>query len=210
MKNLKLFFWVAIGALMVQCSTSGGNSASDKLNDKDTVAPKAQATSPLTPKQQDQIAQIRVWFSEINSNITAYKEVPVHSPSEHYSCTGYFEGNALRKIRLDFTDANGTFSKKYYYMNGELFFIFSTEKQYNAPIIYESDQEAQEAGFEEAYDEEKTKLSEHRYYFSGEKLIRWLDTRKNKISPKDKRFKAKQNELLKKAAELRAQVEAAR
>lgn len=81
----------------------------------------------------------------------------------------YYDGNQLRRVYIIYYGEMGKAVNDYYIWNDEVFFVYRADYQYNSPIIA-----VEEEGIE-AFDENKTTVSENRYYFDNGKLIQWID-----------------------------------
>ncbi|MCH2042847.1 MAG: hypothetical protein MK212_01810 [Saprospiraceae bacterium] len=85
----------------------------------------------------------------------------------------YYDGNQLRRVYITYYGEMGKAVNDYYIWNDEVFFVYRADYQYNSPITAVG-----EEGIE-AFDENKTTVSENRYYFDDGKLIQWIDEDKN-------------------------------
>ena len=84
--------------------------------------------------------------------------------------------------------------EEYYFVEEKLIFVFSESHNYNVPF-YLTGEKAKEVG-SEPFDPNKTVVKEDRYYFNADKLIRWLDHKKNKIDPNSQDFKDTEKSIL--------------
>ena len=108
----------------------------------------------------------------------------------------YYDDTVLRKVIAAYYGETGKKVIDYYFWDNAIFFMFVQEYKYNSPVYVTEDMP--EAGLE-AYDESKTKITENRYYFTQNRLIRWLDNNKKKVDINSPLFIEKQKELLKDA-----------
>lgn len=98
------------------------------------------------------------------------------------------DGN-IRLLALELFFDTGMTREEFYFSKGSLIFVLRARHQYNAPVYF-SQEEANLLG-EEAFDAEKTTLSEDRFYFHHEKMIRWLDNDRNPVALESALFREK-------------------
>lgn len=106
----------------------------------------------------------------------------------------YYDDSVLRKGTVSYFGETGQKIVDYYFWDNEIFFIFVQDYYFNSPVYVTED--IPEEGVE-TYDEKKTEESVNRYYFTKNKLIRWIKPDKKKVDIKSPAFKEKQEELLK-------------
>lgn len=110
------------------------------------------------------IAMINKEYSNINKDSAKYKiteeDILGHS-TEGGELIKYFEGQILRKAVLTLYGETGQTTSEYYFMKGELIFIYKKNKKYQSPIYM---------GKTEIKSRE-----ENKFYFKNQKLIRWVD-----------------------------------
>jgi len=129
------------------------------------------------------IRKIRKEFNRINSDTSKMKVVKEDisgQTTEGGAITKFYESNILKKARLVFYGETGKSITEYYFLNGQLFFCFEQNDQYNKPM-YERTSKVD-------------KKEENRFYFHKQKLIRWI-TGKGKIADKSL-YNAKEKEIL--------------
>lgn len=97
----------------------------------------------------------------------------------------------LIKVRLFFE--SGKVFEEFYYENGMLIFAFYQSHRYNVPFNV-TPEIAKETGVE-AFDPEKTVITEDRYYFDNGTMIRWLDASKREVTPDSTEFKKSEKEI---------------
>src|SRR4028119_1917311 len=113
------------------------------------------------------IEAIRAQYARVNRELKRCTQGK--SNLEGYSTAGgtltaYFRNLSPRKLVAQFYGETGRATEEYYFWNNRLFFVIRRESRYDKPFgIVQS-------------------TTENRYYFTGGKLIRWVDERKNSIS----------------------------
>ena len=142
------------------------------------------------------VRDIRAKFKTINENISTYSKVEVdlmgHSTEGGYYLK-YLDKNEIKKVSVTYYGETAKLEIEYYLWEGKVFFIFHQHFRYNSPIYLNID--LPEEGIE-AYDENKTVVEENRYYFKDNKLIRWINNDKNKVSRTSDEFRDTQIELI--------------
>lgn len=177
MKNLLLLVFVLLSILSIY--------AQDNVSNK------------LTESEENEIViDIRKKFTEIENNCkTSYKRTS--KDLNDYSTEGgsvsvFSDKDQIRKAKTIFYGETGKAITEYYFWDNKVFFIFRQNYRYNSSIYITEDTEE---GFE-AYDENKTKIYEDRYYFLNETLVRWIDENKEKIDRYSSSFNEKQKAIL--------------
>jgi hypothetical protein len=94
----------------------------------------------------------------------------------------------IRLIKADLFHESGKEFNNFYYQNGKLIFALYITHRYNqhtgiTPEI------AKREGIDHAYDPKKTLITEDRYYFSNNRMVRWIDENKKEVSLDSKEFK---------------------
>lgn len=136
---------------------------------------------------------IRSVYADTNQNLPSYKvtSYEVERSTEGGEVTLYFDHTQLKKIKEVHFGETGKAIFEYYFDNQGLVFIFKQIHHYNAPITqFEADEDIP------AFDPNKSRIEENRYYFCQGKMIEWLDENKRPVPPNSKRYINKQNELL--------------
>lgn len=144
-----------------------------------------------TIAQQKQ--HIRAVYAHINQNQPNLKVATynIYQSTEGGKVTLYFDHNQLKKIKEINYSETGKSIFEYYFDDQGLVFIFKQDHNYNAPITqFEADDDIP------AFDPNKSRIEENRYYFCQGKMIEWLDENKRPVPPNSKRYIDKQNELL--------------
>ncbi len=113
--------------------------------------------------EEDMVKLIRQQFKTINDELKSYRSEFSSGTDEEsgadWSVNEYFKGEQLMKVEEKYFGDMTENYNQYYYWNNQLFFIF-TNYTYYMP------------------DESGSIVTENRYYFNKNKLIRWLDSEK--------------------------------
>lgn len=141
------------------------------------------------PQNGDPIQVIRQRFGQINGNLARYRKVKKELSgfsAEGGQMVAYFHGPSIVKIATTYFGEMGKATEEYYYWEGKLIFVFRTDHQYDKPLSGKVVQK-----------------TENRFYFKGDKLIRWLDENSKQVAENND-YQEKQNEYLKNSKELTA------
>ncbi len=109
-------------------------------------------------------------------NFSKTEEFIVGRSSEGALATAYQETQGeVRLIDMTYYGEMGRTRYELYYSCGQVFFVLKQDFAYNAPFYMSADR-TKEEGFsdDQAFDNAKTVLQEHRYYFYGDRLIRYI------------------------------------
>jgi hypothetical protein len=145
--------------------------------------------SACKKKPENVIADILKHYDEINKKQKDYKlkHVDDITSSAGGTITGYYRDEEVKKIVSEhFTDTCRTFTD-YYFDDGMLILVIRQNFAYNKPISY-TEERAKEKGDSIWYDDKKTKLTISRFYFSGNKLVKWVDGDGKEVSNKSIEF----------------------
>ena len=115
--------------------------------------------------QASGITEIRKLYKETQDNKSTYKRLTqddFENSSEGGELTAYQNSTEVRLIEAKYYGHMGKSESEYYYLNGQIYFIFRKDFSYNMPPT------------ESGYDSDKTTLEESRYYFWNNKMIRWI------------------------------------
>lgn len=129
------------------------------------------------------IQKIRKDYALINADTAKYrvKKADIEGQStDGGESTKYFDGKALRKAVLWFYGETGRSRIEYYLTDGQVFFAYAREYEYDKPYYVNGSKTA--------------RIEENRYYLNNGRLIRWLDG-KGTLVDKSK-WKEKEDELL--------------
>ena len=101
--------------------------------------------------------------------------------------------NKIKIITTELYGEMGMSYEEYYFNNDSMFFSYSEERNYNAPMYYDSTAAKSDGG--EPFDVKKTKIEQQRFYFSRNKLIQWLDPQMKSVA-KDESYYKKEKDIL--------------
>ncbi len=134
-------------------------------------------TTTLLAQENQIIRKIRTDYYSIRKQMPGFKVdtlTIMDLSTEGGEAVSYRDkDNTLRLLALWRYGETGKQYDEYYFNNDSLLFIYSARHHYNAPF-YLDDETAKEMGAE-AFDPQKTRVKENRYYFHDNHLIRWLD-----------------------------------
>lgn len=134
-------------------------------------------TRPSAKTERDSteliILKIRKEYVSINADSKKYrislKDIRGLS-TEGGELKNYYDGDELKKSVLSLFGEMGKSIQEYYFAGEQVFFCFERNTEYDKPI-YNNDMRIK-------------KIEENRYYFNGEKMIRWVGA-SGKIVPSD-------------------------
>ena len=141
----------------------------------------AEAVDP--PQAGDPIEAIRHHYQTINDNARLYRQVKKELSgfsAEGGELTAYFHGPTLMKMVATFFGESGRAAEEYYYWNGKLIFVLRSDERYSKPLSGKI-----------------VETKADRFYFSDDKLIKWLAEGGREVSSGATDYKEKQNEYLK-------------
>jgi hypothetical protein len=137
-------------------------------------------------KKPETVDSILKHYQEINKKLKDYKVKHVDdltSPAPG-SITGYYREDEVKKIVGEhYTDTCRTFVE-YYFDDGMLIYVVKQNFVYNVPDTL-TEEKARARGDSVWYDDKKTRLEVSRYYFSDNKLFRWVGPDGKGIPRKD-------------------------
>lgn len=120
------------------------------------------STKPLPAlSENDAVNAIRKKYSAVNGSVNASTALSYMDESDHIALNveGFVKDGYINKITTSSYIEGRTFETEYYFHQGKLFFVFS-----NSGYIGSSQRD------------------EDRYYFHNDKIIRWLNSDKKKVS----------------------------
>lgn len=151
-------------------------------NEKSITVDEMQSIASLK-SEKEIVSDIREKFAAINSNIESYKKVTgdmMSESSEGSSVEGYYKGDELRKLVVEFYGHLGRLKEEYYFWNNKIFFVYTQLFSYNVSITMKECK--------------VDHIDQNRYYFYNDKLVRWLDPKKEKVD--NSKFNQKEIEIL--------------
>ena len=122
-------------------------------------------------------------YELIHDNLMSYDTTRIDisdESTEGSEAIAFYDGNNIKLIEVLWFGETGKRKTEYYFDNGQLFYAFDNEYDYNRPIYWDSIK-AKETNDNEIYDPNKTTVKVDRYYFSNGKLITWVDNDKKEV-----------------------------
>lgn len=122
---------------------------------------------------KNRLKPIQVNFKRINSitKWTSIKKKSIEDESaEGGEATYYYKNKRLEKIMARHYGETGQVLIEYYMLNGNLSFVFEKDYKYNRPLFYDK-KAMKENNDTEAFDFEKSEITEIRNYFEKGSLI---------------------------------------
>ncbi len=135
-----------------------------------------------SPQSEDPIASIRQHYAQINRSPSKYKKVKKELSgfsTEGGQLVAYFDGPNIMKIAAAFYGESGKASEEYYYWDGQLIFVLRTDYRYNKPLSGKV-----------------VRTTVDRFYFSHNKLIRWIDENGKQVTSDTSEYQDKEKEYL--------------
>jgi len=135
-----------------------------------------------SPQAEDPIASIRRHYAEINRSAAKYKKVKKDLSgfsAEGGRMVAYFYGRGIFKIAATFYGETGRASEEYYYWDNKLIFVLRTDSRYSKPLSGKV-----------------VRTTVDRFYFSDDKLIRWIDENGKQVASDSSEYSEKQKEYL--------------
>ena len=131
----------------------------------------------LMQQTDNAVESIRQHYASINQNAPRYRRVKKNLAG--YSAEGgemvaYLHGPSVMKIVATFFGETGRATEEYYFWNGQLIFILSTDNRYDKPFG------------------KVVRKIENRFYFKDGKMIRWLDENGKEVAPDSPEYAPKQ------------------
>ncbi len=155
---------------------------------------------------KDRLKPIQANFKRINSiaKWTSIRKKSIEGESaEGGEATYYYKNNRLEKIMARHYGETGQSLIEYYLLNGKLSFVFEKDYQYNRPLFYDA-KVMKENNDTEAFDFEKSEITETRNYFEGGSLLHIVNSQdcgapfsRNYMKEQDKSLKDDFKRLLK-------------
>ena len=141
------------------------------------------ATQTVSVAQgDDAINSIRQHYAQINRSAGLYKKVKKELSgfsAEGGELVAYFHGPSVMKMVATYLGESGKASEEFYFWNGKLIFVLRTDFRYDKPLSGKV-----------------VKKTENRFYFSEDKLIRWIDENAKEVASEKAEYAEKQKEYL--------------
>lgn len=134
------------------------------------------------------LENIRQHYAEINKNASLYRREKKNLSgfsAEGGELVAYFHGPSIMKIVATFLGEAGKANEEYYFWNGRLIFVFRTEHRYDRPLSGKV-----------------VEKKESRFYFTDDKLVRWIDESGKQVPADAAGYAEKQNDYLKGSKQL--------
>ena len=131
---------------------------------------------------EDPIASIRRRYTEINRSVAKYKKVKKALSgfsAEGGELVAYFDGPGIVKMVATFYGETGKAAEDYYYHDGKLIFVLRTDYRYSKPMSGKV-----------------VRTTLNRFYFSNDKLIRWIDENGKQVASDTSEHQDKQKDYL--------------
>lgn len=129
------------------------------------------------------IDKIKSVYKTININLDSYDTTMIQiwdESTEGGQAVAYYDSLELQLIQIVLLGEMGKSVLEFYFSNDSLIFAFDQTQEYNRPIYWD-EKTAKENGDNEAFDYNKTKFIEDRYYFHQETLIKWINPKKESV-----------------------------
>ncbi|WNB17609.1 hypothetical protein [Marivirga arenosa] len=129
--------------------------------------------------QTDGITEIKKLYNETQDNKSTYKTLTAddfENSSEGGELKAFKDSQEVRLIEARYYGHMGKTVAEFYYLNGQIYFIFLKEFRYNMPPT------------ESGYDQDKTTIEESRYYFWDNRMIRWISPDGEYVDTKSPEF----------------------
>lgn len=140
------------------------------------------------------LQQIRQVYQEVNQHIASYRMKDVYMEgisTEGATLQGYYAGDTLRLMVQDVMGEMYKYRLEVYYEADTPVFYYERWYLYEVPL------------FDPAFDVHKSKVSETRGYFTGGKMIRWIDEKNSIFQQRNTAFIKTEQTFLKTAVDLR-------
>jgi len=144
------------------------------------------------------IKDIQEKYTVINE-IKSYKKVEkdlMNRSTEGGVLTGYFDSDELRKIVAVYYGEMGKAIEEYYFFKGNLFFVSMQYQHYIYPLWSDTP-----IKFENPIDDKIGKISETRYYFKDNRMIKGIDSGGGEINKSVSGHGEREKKLLENAKE---------
>lgn len=150
--------------------------------------------SALSGSVSERIGWIKREYSETRENLNQYQKIEFSFSGESAEGAGGYgyvaKDGEIKCIEVAYYGEIGKAGYEFYFSNGRPYFVLEQHYEYNVPM-YITEEVAkkwrEEDGMRiEAFDPDKTKLEEWRFYFDGETLVRILNPQNVKVEDPEK------------------------
>jgi hypothetical protein len=185
---MKMTFLLVATMIWGSCQVKANNSdvnmeVENAVSSQTEIVSEETTGIESTEDDGQRIEKIKASFARINA-IKKWDKVKtknLEGSSEGATATFYILSNEVQKIVCSYMSGTGKTTLEYYLENGQVFFVYEKETQYNRPIYYDK-QMMEENGDTEYFDPNKSIVKEKRFYYSDSKqLIRCII---NKVTQK--------------------------
>ena len=131
---------------------------------------------PVNEYLTDKLKPIRENFKRINSIEKWHfiKQRDLFESAEGGEAKYYYQKNKLEKIITRIFGESGQTLTEYYLLNEQLSFVYEKDYKYNRPLYYDT-KAMKENNDTEAFDFDKSEITENRSYFVNGKLVHILN-----------------------------------
>jgi hypothetical protein len=147
------------------------------------------ATLPSPASQvADAISSVRARYATINKSLRKYKTVKRELSgfsTEGGEAVAYFDGKAIMKIATTHLGETGRAFEDFYYWDEKLIFVYRKREAYDKP-----------------FSAKVISTTENRFYFSDDKLIRWIDENAKQVAPGGSEYQEQQDTYLRASQQL--------
>ena len=137
---------------------------------------------PAHSQTDDPIKTIRERYETINKSAAGYKSVKKELSgfsAEGGELVAYFDGPKIMKIVANHLGESGKAVEEYYYWDDRLIFVFRKDSIYDKPMSGKV-----------------ARTAENRFYFSDDRLIRWIDENAKQREPGGSEYLEKEKDYL--------------
>jgi len=153
---------------------------------------------------ESMILRIREIYADTNSNIGKYTKIEedIVGESAEWGVAVYYKDWDIYKkiVTTYFWEMGKSIYELYFDLDGWLVFVFEQNYDYNRPIYQDAEMALE--FWDEAFDFDKSIISENRYYYFENTLIKWIDNDKKEIDVRSDKFLEKQWYFVKYSQEL--------
>ncbi len=205
MKKIVMFSCLCIVMFLSGCEKISHEKLPDGLREQNLVLQNAERMDRVSEDRI--ISDIQNNYGRTNNDIETYTKIEkdlLGQSTEGGSVVYYSKNDAsqdVEKIVATYFGETGKLVNEFYYKDSVLLFVFEENYEYNRPIYWD-EQRAEESQDNEVFDLNKSKITESRYYFYNNKLIRWLDENDKEVPVDLNLFKDKEISILQQSKEL--------
>jgi hypothetical protein len=137
---------------------------------------------PTSSHMGDPIQSIREQYATINKSVGSYKKVKKELSgfsAEGGELVAFFDGPKIMKMVASHFGEGGKAVEEYYYWDDHLIFIFRKDSNYDKPGSGKV-----------------VRTSENRFYFSDDRLIRWVDENAKQVASGSSEYLEKEKDYL--------------